>query len=172
MGVPRYKKQPKGLQGGPSGPDKIPLEAVPYTAAGGKKPRSDIQKALSGLKAIYENMIKPTGPGFDEKIAEMQSIKMPPFKAPSASPYANKLTTPWIGAASKKAQLALEAVAASNWGSWFGGQEIMNVAEGKSKPIDVVNFGLAYAPLGLGKLSKKGLLPSIKVLKDILDTNK
>ena len=171
MGVPRYKKQPKMGDKGPSGPSKLPLEAVPYTAAGGKTPRTDVQKALDGLKAFYENMVKPTGPGFDEKIAEMQSIKMPPFKTPSNSRYSNKLTTPWMGAASKKAQLALEAVAASNWGSWFGGQEIMNVAEGKSKPIDIVNFGLAYAPLGLGKLTKKGLLPSVKLLKDILDTN-
>lgn len=159
---------------GPSGPSKLPLEAVPYTAAGGKKPRTEMQKALDGLKSVYENMIKPTGPGFDEKIAEMQSIKMPPFMAKSNSPiaaYGGKTATPFLGAAGKKAQLALEAIAASNWGSWFGGQEVMNAAEGKSKPIDVVNFGLAYAPLGLGKLTKKGLLPSVKLLKDILDTN-
>jgi hypothetical protein len=177
VGVPRYKKQPKMGDKGPSGPSKLPLDAVPYTAAGGMKPLTDTQKTLQGLKSFYENMIKPTGPGFDEKIAEMQAIKMPPFMAKSNNPiaaYGGKTATPFLGAAGKKAQLALEAIAASNWGSFFGAPEIMKTAEGKASPMDAINLGLTYAPFGLGKITKAGksLLPSLKALKEILDTNK
>jgi hypothetical protein len=177
VGVPRYKKQPKMGEKGPSGPSKIPAEAVPYTAAGGMKPRTDVQKSLDALKSLYENLIKPTGPAFDAKWDEMKAVEMPPMAAQgfnARQAYGGKLAQPWTQAALKKVGLGAEAIAASNWGSWLGGEELMKVAGGKASPLDALNLGLAYAPFGVGKLPKaaKSILPSIKVLKDILDSGK
>lgn len=176
MGVPRYKKQKAPSRGARADGQGMlaGTPAQPYTAAGGMKPRTDAQKALDALRGFYENYVKPTGPGFDEKIAEMGAVKMPPFMAPSSSPYANKLTTPWMNAAGKKVELGLGAIASSNWGQWFGGEEILNIAKNEAKPMDFAYLGLNYAPFGLGKIAKarKAIIPSIKILKAILDTNK